>query len=106
MDAGYPAPVPFDTTITGTILNEKNESLTGATVTVKATGATATTNDKGAFTLVVPNGNATLVVSYVGYLTQELRLGNRATVTVTLYAESKSLEDVVVVGYGTRKRGM
>ncbi len=100
-----PYPIVYDTTVTGTILNEKGEALTGATVTVKSTGNSATSNDKGSFTLQVPNGNATLVVSYVGFLTQELRLNNRATVSVTLYSESKSLEDVVVVGYGTRKKG-
>ena len=72
---------------------------------MKGSGATASSNDKGAFTLQVANPNATLVVSYIGYLTQELKLNNKATVSIMLYATSKSLEDVVVVGYGTRKKG-
>lgn len=95
----------YDTTITGTILNEKNEPLVGATVTEKGLTASATTNEKGSFSLHVSNPNATLEVSFVGYLTQEIKLNNRAAVSVTLYAVSKSLEDVVVVGYGTRKKG-
>lgn len=94
----------FDTTITGTIINEKSEPLIGATVAVKGTGVSATTNDQGAFTLRVPNGNVTLTVTYIGYNTQEYMLNNRSTVSIILAAENREMETVVVVGYGTRKR--
>ena len=103
--ADLPSPPRFDTTITGTVVNEKNEPLVGATVVVKRTNASASTNDKGVFSLSVQNTNATLVVSYIGYLSQEIRLNNNANVTITLVAETKALEDVVVIGYGTRKKG-
>lgn len=99
-----PPPV-FDTVITGKIINEQTEPLTGATVTVKGTGASATTNDQGSFTLRVPDGNVTLVVTYVGYRTQEYKLNNRNNVSIILAAGNQEMETVVVVGYGTRKRG-
>lgn len=97
-------PVVFDTTITGTILNDKDEPLANATVTVKNTGASTTTNDKGVFTLSVPGNNAVLVISYVGYQTQEINLGNRKAIEVSLKPEGRAMDDVVVVGYGIRKK--
>lgn len=98
------ADIKYDTTITGTIINERTEPLIGATVTVKGTGTSATTNDKGAFTLQVPNGNVTLTVTYIGYQTQEYKLNNRSIVSIILAADNREMESVVVIGYGTRKR--
>lgn len=98
-----PPPV-FDTVITGTIVNEKNEPLTGATVALKRTGSSVTTNDKGEFSLTVRGANAVLVVSYIGYATQEVRVGSNTSLSITLYAVSQSMDDVVVVGYGSRKK--
>lgn len=70
--------------------------MSGATITDKTSDATATSNDKGGGSLQVSNANATLEISYVGFLTQELKLNNRSVITVTLLAVSKALEDVVV----------
>lgn len=95
----------FDTTVTGTIINEKNEPLIGASITVKGGSASATTNDKGAFTLTVPDGKVTLVVTYIGYKVQEINVNNQTSLAITLISDNKDLESVVVIGYGTRKRG-
>src|SRR5581483_9718016 len=53
----------------------------------------------------VEKGTETLVFSFIGYATQELSLNNQTQLSVTLKLAGKSLEDVVVIGYGTRKRG-
>jgi TonB-dependent starch-binding outer membrane protein SusC len=98
-------PLVFDTVITGKIINEQTEPLTGATVTVKGTGTSATTNEQGSFTLRVPDGDVTLVVTYIGYRTQEYKLNNRNNVSIILAVGNQEMETVVVVGYGTRKRG-
>jgi TonB-linked SusC/RagA family outer membrane protein len=94
----------YEVTVTGTISNEKGEPLTGASIALKEGGASATANDKGAFTLTVPDGNVTLVITYIGYRTQEIKLNNRSTLSIVLTGDSKELENVVVIGYGTRKR--
>ena len=68
---------------------------------MKTTGAAADLD--GNFTLKAKK-NATLVVSYIGYLTQEVRLQGKTQVTIQLIPDSKTLDEVVVVGYGTMKK--
>ena len=78
--------------------------LAGASIGVKG-GAAATVSDaNGAFSISVPDNNATLVISYVGYATQEIRVGNQASISVSLAANSGDLAQVVVVGYGTQNK--
>jgi TonB-linked SusC/RagA family outer membrane protein len=94
--------------ITGTVTDEKGATLPGVSVLLKGTGPTnrlrgVVTDAKGAFQLTVPDG-ATLVVSFVGYLTQEIVVGSRATVDIQLALDTKALEEVVVVGYGTQRK--
>ncbi len=77
----------------------------GVTIQVKGTATGTVTDIDGNFSLTVPDGNSTLVVSYVGYVSQEIQVNNRATINVRLQPDTKSLEEVVVIGYGTQKRG-
>ena len=63
----------------------------------------AVTDLDGNFTLNVKPG-ATLVVSYIGYKTQEVAVGNQSNLSITMKADDKTLEDVVVVGYGVQKK--
>ncbi|QDA58741.1 SusC/RagA family TonB-linked outer membrane protein [Hymenobacter jejuensis] len=95
-----------DITVTGTITDERNQGLPGATVVVKGTTIGTGTDDKGNFTLRVPeaNANGTLVVTFVGYLAQEVALNGRTSVNVQLRPDAQALKEVVVVGYGTQKR--
>ncbi len=88
-------------TITGTVLDENNEPVIGATVSIKGSKLAVNTNFDGNFTIKVPAG-AKLVVSYVGYKTQEVP----ATQGVMIYLQSttEQLEQLVVVGYGTQKK--
>ena len=90
-------------TVKGTILDENKEPLIGATVQVKGETTGAAADLDGNFTLKAKK-NATLVISYIGYLTQEVRLQGKTQVTIQLTPDSKTLDEVVVVGYGTMKK--
>ncbi|GAB4039787.1 TonB-dependent receptor [Spirosoma gilvum] len=99
-----PTDASADLTITGTVSDDKGEVLPGVSVVVKGTQRGTTTDAKGQYRISVPDGKATLIYSFVGYLSQEVLVGNQSTISLTLKADSKSLEEVVVVGYGTQKK--
>lgn len=90
-------------TIKGVILDENKEPLIGATVQVKGEATGAAADLDGKFTLKAKK-NAVLVVSYIGYLTQEVRPQGKTDLTIQLTPDSKTLDEVIVVGYGTMKK--
>ncbi|MFN7117845.1 MAG: SusC/RagA family TonB-linked outer membrane protein, partial [Saprospiraceae bacterium] len=91
--------------INGTVKDSEGNPLIGASVILKSNITLGTTTDvDGAFTLELPDANGTLVVSYIGYLSQELPLEGRTEVTVVLQPSSMALDEVIVVGYGTQRR--
>lgn len=93
------------TSVTGNVTSAADgQPLPGVNVVVKGTTIGTTTDINGAFTLNVPDGNAVLVFSFVGYQSQEVSLGGQKSVSVALVEETKQLEEVVVVGYGTRMK--
>ncbi len=94
----------FAVTVTGKVTDEVNTPLPGVNVLVKGTTTGTTTNSDGLYTLTVPDENSILVFSFIGYTTQEVALGNQNEVNVTLQPDIKSLQEVVVVGYGTQKK--
>jgi len=98
-----PNAVP-DVVIRGTVTGENNTPLSGASVQVKGTSNGTTTNNDGVFTLTVPDANVTLVISSVGYNSQEVALGGRTDITVSLVASTQTMDQVVVVGYGSSSR--
>ena len=89
--------------IKGTITSEKGEPLVGASVVVKGTSIGTLTDVDGHYELSVPDAATTLTISYVGYDTQEIIVGNRTTIDIQL-TEGKALGEVIVVGYGTVKK--
>jgi len=89
--------------VTGRIVDEKGQGLPGVNVLVKGSNVGTATNADGRYTIEAPAG-ATLVFSYIGYTSQEVIVGDRATVDVALAPDAKSLGDVVVVGYLTENR--
>lgn len=95
----------FTVPITGKITDENNNPLAGVTVQVKGTTATAVSGSDGTFTINVDKGDETLVFTYVGYTPREVRLDKQTTISIALAQSNRTLEDVVVVGYGTRRRG-
>lgn len=93
-----------DRTISGTITDTDGEPLIGATVSVLgATTGTATDID-GSYRIDVPEGSETLLVSYVGYLSKEVSIGASNVIDVQLEQDIAKLEEVVVIGYGSRKK--
>jgi len=90
--------------IHGRVIDEKGLPITGATVLVKGTTTGTHTNDNGEFELPGAGTNSTLVISFVGYVTQEIRIGVASPITVRLVQSQASLNSVVVVGYGTQKK--
>ena len=91
------------TTVSGTVSDEQNVPLPGATVLEKGTKNGTTTDFDGNFTLQVSDENATLAVSFLGYATSDIPLNGQSNVSVSLQEDSSLLDEVVVVGYGTQK---
>ena len=90
--------------VSGIITDDSGNALSGATINVKNTSVSTTSNSLGAFTINVPTDGKILVVSYVGMKVQEIPIGKSEAFNVTLSAVSNTLDDVVVVGYGTTKK--
>lgn len=90
--------------ITGQIIDDSGIPLPGATILVKGSTDTGTTTDfDGTFSLSV-EGNPTLVISFVGYLTQEVEIGDGNELNVILKSDAQTLDEVVVIGYGIQKK--
>ena len=89
--------------MTGTVLDETGEPLIGVSVQVKGTTTGTITDFDGKFSLSV-SANATLIISYIGYQTQNVEVGNQRNLTVQLHPDNQLLDEVVVVGYGTVKK--
>ncbi len=91
--------------ITGRVTGEQGEPLEGVTVTVKGTTTLATTNAEGRFSLKIPTRAAALVFSLVGFEPFESPIGNSNTINASLTPSLSDLDEVVVIGYGTAKKG-
>ncbi len=91
--------------VTGTLTDaETGTALIGATVQVKGTTNGTSTDLDGTYTIEAPDGNAVLVFSYIGYVNQEVVIGNQTTINVSLVPDVQSLNEVVVVGYGAVRK--
>lgn len=90
-------------TVTGIITGTNNEPLDGASVQIKGSSTGTTTDQKGRYTIRV-NPSSILVFSGTGYQPHEERVGNRATINITLTSQEQTFENVVVIGYGTQKK--
>jgi TonB-dependent starch-binding outer membrane protein SusC len=90
--------------ISGTVRDDKQAPLAGATVTVKGTEVVTTTDASGKFSITVPQNRRTLVISYVGMQPSEVSIGSSDVVNVALAPTASALTDVVVVGYGRARR--
>ncbi|AKD05159.1 TonB-dependent receptor [Pontibacter korlensis] len=91
-------------TVTGKVTDDSGVGLPGVTVVVRGTTRGTSTDLNGNFTLSVPQTGAVLVFSYIGYASQEVPVGNQTTINVTLGQDTKALQEVVVVGYGTQRK--
>ena len=90
--------------ISGTVTNSDGEPLIGASVRAKGSTQGALTDENGKFELTVPDDITAVIVSYIGYTTQEVAISGSGSVTIVLETAASSLDEVVVVAYGTQKK--
>ena len=90
-------------TISGKVIDSNNESLIGVNVIEKGTTNGTVTDIDGNFSVNVPS-NATLLISYVGYISQEISVEGKTSIDIVLVEDSEMLDELVVVGYGTQRK--
>lgn len=93
-----------DRKITGIVTDRQGEPLIGATVAIKGTGTGVITDVEGRYDIKVNQPNAVLQFQYIGYIPQQIKAGQQHIINITLEESQSQLEEVVVVGYGTRKK--
>lgn len=91
-------------TITGSVKDESGEGLIGVSVLQKGTTNGTVTDLNGNYSIAVNQQNTVLVYSYIGYITQEIKVGTQHSIAVILKEDTQSLDEVVVIGYGTAKK--
>lgn len=90
--------------ITGRVVDEQGEPISGVTIVLKGSSKGTSTNEQGFYTFTLAQAKGTLVFSHIGYVNREVILGNNKVINIELKKESSSLEDIVVVAYGTQKK--
>lgn len=96
---------PTTVPIKGTVIDNLGEPLIGVAVQIKGTTVGTGTDLDGNFMLVAPNNKSILIFSLVGYKTKEVAVGSETTINITMEEDLQLLDEVVVVGYGTQRRG-
>ena len=91
-------------TIKGTVSDENGKPLPGVNVQVEGTTIGAISDASGKYSIVIPNENATILFSFIGYLTQKVPVSGKTVIDIELVPGLASLDEVVVIGYGTVKR--
>lgn len=98
-----PITMQFVKKIAGTVIDEYGEPLIGVNVSVEGTNNGTITDGSGHFSIAASQGE-TLLISYIGYTTRRIKIGNTTTIDIELREDTQALEEVVVVGYGTQKK--
>lgn len=98
----YPVTQQAGKRVSGVVLDEKGEPVIGANIIEKGTTNGTITDIDGNFSLNI-SSNAILQISFIGYLPQEIQVGNQTNLRVTIKEDTKALDEVVVVAYGTQK---
>jgi TonB-dependent starch-binding outer membrane protein SusC len=91
-------------TVTGTVLDTDKQPVVGANVVVKGTSTGAITDINGKYSISVPSASSIIVVSFIGYISQEVVAGNNPVIDFTLETSALALDEIVVIGYGTVNR--
>lgn len=92
--------------IKGKVLDETEEPIPGAGISIKGTSIGGVTDANGVFSIKVPNSKSVLIISFVGYLSQEVSIGDRRELEIHLVEDRQALNEVVVVAYGSQNRGL
>lgn len=90
--------------IKGKVTDAKGDFLPGVSILIKGTTQGVITDEKGIYQIDVNDTGAILVFSFLGYVSKEITVGNQSSIDVVLSEDSKSLEELVVIGYGTAKK--
>ena len=88
----------------GLVKDEQGNPIIGASIQLKNTGTGVITDLDGLFQIQVTDKNSVIVISYIGYVTQEISVGDRSSITVQLKEDTKSLEEVVVIAFGATQK--
>lgn len=91
--------------VTGKVIDSTNEGVPGVNVSVKGGSLGTITDIDGNYKIDAPNSKSVLVFSFIGYEKQEVAVGNRTVINVTMKDDTQLLDEVVVVGYGTSRKG-
>lgn len=91
-------------TVSGTVVDESDFALPGASVIVKGEKGGVATDIDGKFTLTVPDENSVIVFSFIGYTEQEMKVGDRRQFDVKMEPATQMIDEVVIVGFGTQKK--
>jgi len=91
--------------VTGRVVNEAGDGIEGVTVTVKGTTVATYTDAAGNYRILVPENGSVLLFTILGYEATEQTIGSRTHITIQMQTSVSDLEEVVVVGYGTQKKG-
>ncbi|MDR1644624.1 MAG: TonB-dependent receptor [Tannerellaceae bacterium] len=94
----------FAQNITGTVTDASGEVLTGVNIMVKGSNTGTVSDINGKYTIQTPSKDAVLAFSFIGFITQEIPVGNKTVIDVTLREDAQGLEEVVIVGYGTQRK--
>ncbi|HEY0273272.1 MAG TPA: carboxypeptidase-like regulatory domain-containing protein, partial [Chitinophaga sp.] len=99
-----PEKVYYNKQVSGRVTDMEGNPLVGVSVSVKGTRIGTTTDAKGLFSLSVPDNATTLVVSFIGFTAKEVTISNSGAINISLEPAVSSLNDVVVIGYGTQRK--
>jgi hypothetical protein len=103
--AGLSISLAAQKVVTGKVTDENQAPLTGVSVMVKGTTVGTLTDTDGAFSLSVPDNARILSFSFIGMKTSEIEIGTQTTFNITMGVDVGMLEEVVVIRYGTQRRG-
>jgi len=98
-------PAPNDNVIKGKIVSSTGEEIIGASIKEKGTSNGTISKIDGSFSLNLKSDNPVLVISFIGYKTQQVNVGAQSSIKVVLEEDSKMVDEVVVIGYGTQRKG-
>ncbi|WP_086478170.1 SusC/RagA family TonB-linked outer membrane protein [Arenibacter amylolyticus] len=100
-----PKKVEVQQIVSGTVTDSNGYPLPGASITLKENSTIGVQTDfDGNFSIEVPNPQTTLVIRYLGFMTQEVIVGNQSQINIIMEEDAQSLDEIVVVGYGTQKK--
>ncbi len=90
--------------VKGKVTDAQGQALPGATIQISGTTVGTVSGNDGSYAIQVQNGNAVLQYSFLGFTTQKITVGKQTTINISLNEDAQSIDDVVVVGYGTQKK--